>query len=469
MTLNKIQKVMLETDVVQKIDKIDGLESSLADIVTVNVKKYSHLVVNGDWADAIQTAINENSKVFIPPGTYLVSKPIIVGTQKEIHGAGGNLYLSQTIIKGEVATMGENKSIFQCLPTGATNNVQSIKIKGIKFLGDNQSVQWSTLNTSTDSGVNGIDVAGTTQGVTIEDCSFVRLKRGIAQRNEGNYTDKITINKCFFSVCYRAIGDLITTVPLSLIDSFIYDCYDWIVCERINVVNTSFNNSSFSFEYCGIKGKYISVDGGWFEGGNNHISTADYVGGSIFAKGVFFSTSYSALGNTKHHFRVGNQGKLIFKSCRLATNNRIASFVSITDWSKVYIEMDGNEINTDQWADSQNPYTLGATIVRDGKLYKGNIEQSEIYTGIHQGGTAIASGTKINSFHHVRGIRLFNPTFKIKNSSADTYQTGFLELILTGANDGAGADQAYFQKVVIAKGMGSVWSVVSPAMDGSQL
>ena len=57
-------------------DRIDETNEQLSDIATVNIKNFSHLVVGGDWTNAIQSAINtmkDHDVLLIPSGKYNVT------------------------------------------------------------------------------------------------------------------------------------------------------------------------------------------------------------------------------------------------------------------------------------------------------------------------------------------------------------------------------------------------------------
>jgi len=65
------------------VGAIQNDRSQLANIVTVDINKFSNLVVADDWSDAIQSASDSltlGGTVLIPMGVYNVSKPIIIKT-----------------------------------------------------------------------------------------------------------------------------------------------------------------------------------------------------------------------------------------------------------------------------------------------------------------------------------------------------------------------------------------------------
>lgn len=75
-------------------NKIPSIQSSLNNMVlhtkgSINIFEYSHLVVDGDWSNAFNTAIqeNENFEIIIPDGEYLIKSPIIVNKTVKLRGA----------------------------------------------------------------------------------------------------------------------------------------------------------------------------------------------------------------------------------------------------------------------------------------------------------------------------------------------------------------------------------------------
>ena len=66
---------VLETITLSKIAEWDSKSSN--DLI-INLKKYQHLVVDGDWTYAIQEALNQRGTIFIPHGEYIISSPLIV-------------------------------------------------------------------------------------------------------------------------------------------------------------------------------------------------------------------------------------------------------------------------------------------------------------------------------------------------------------------------------------------------------
>lgn len=66
---------VLETITLSKIAEWDSKSNN--DLI-VNLEKYQHLVIDGDWTYAIQEALNQRGTIFIPHGEYTISSPLIV-------------------------------------------------------------------------------------------------------------------------------------------------------------------------------------------------------------------------------------------------------------------------------------------------------------------------------------------------------------------------------------------------------
>ena len=57
----------------------------------VSVKLYEHLVVDGDWTNAIKTALNNHKNVLLPKGVYNISDTIVLGYYQALKGVGREL------------------------------------------------------------------------------------------------------------------------------------------------------------------------------------------------------------------------------------------------------------------------------------------------------------------------------------------------------------------------------------------
>lgn len=60
-----------------------------------NLINYSHLVSNNDWTTALQTALNQNDLVYVPPGTYKIGE-VNLKSNNEVVGAGNSTIFVST-------------------------------------------------------------------------------------------------------------------------------------------------------------------------------------------------------------------------------------------------------------------------------------------------------------------------------------------------------------------------------------
>ena len=68
--------------------QLENVNTQLADIEKYNILKYSNLVIDGDYSNAIQTCLEENSICFLPKGDYTVKSTISIKTGQMLYGAG---------------------------------------------------------------------------------------------------------------------------------------------------------------------------------------------------------------------------------------------------------------------------------------------------------------------------------------------------------------------------------------------
>ena len=151
------------------------IESKLRDVVSVKDFGAIGDGVNDDTA-AIQAAINAAPVVYIPPGTYLISAPINVGTtgtlgNKKIYGAGPR----STTIKATHAT-------------ATLQNKQShywIEFEDFRFDGNNIATVGISLGIP--SGGTGSAAYDTLTNVHIINCVSIALELNSIQYTEVNY------------------------------------------------------------------------------------------------------------------------------------------------------------------------------------------------------------------------------------------------------------------------------------------
>lgn len=138
-----------------------------------------------DDTDALAAAVQEAGEVFFPPGTYRVSRPILVPSHARLFGTGTPSTLRITAV--DPTAVDTNYHAFQ-VPDGATD----VRFEGLRFLGENAPFVPVNINQSA-----AIDVAGTTAtDITVSDCVFEDLW-GFSVHNGGT-SSRVTVTGCAF-------------------------------------------------------------------------------------------------------------------------------------------------------------------------------------------------------------------------------------------------------------------------------
>lgn len=294
--------------------------------------------VTDDTAAIVQALATAKSVVF-PPGTYLVTSTINIGTQRVLKGEypQANLGLdAKSTIFARIADIGDGNAIFQASASGST---QAITFENLSFRGD-KTVDASALSTMDATGLVGVNVRGVKQGTQFLNCAFSNLKSAVRDDiGSDNYLDKITFSKCFFTGMYLALK-VNPTAGLSVDNCYFDECFDWIETTReVHLNSTRFNNTSFSSETCQIKARSIVADNVYFEGGNRWFRPTEY----LSVRGSYFSESFSASGSTKFSCQLVNGNvTLNFEGVRVGTNTRLIDFSSGSDPATTTVRLVAN-------------------------------------------------------------------------------------------------------------------------------
>lgn len=138
-----------------------------------------------DDTDALAAAVQGAGEVYFPPGTYRVSRPILVPSHARLLGVGTQSTLRITAVDPTAAAT--NYHAFQ-VPNGAVN----VSFEGLRFRGENAPFVPVHNNQSA-----AIDIAGTTAtDITVSDCVFEDLW-GFSVHNGGTST-RVTVTGCAF-------------------------------------------------------------------------------------------------------------------------------------------------------------------------------------------------------------------------------------------------------------------------------
>lgn len=420
----------------------------------VNAQAYGLDPSMTDCGPLIQELLETHGTLFIPKGTYWIRTPIVIPTQSKLYGESGQYFnAAKTLFRSNVADLGEGVAMV-ILNEDDDTNVQDIHIENIMFRGDG-TVSGSNLSAAVDSGVIGIDVTHVKDHVMIRNCSFRALKRAIATRSgQEDYTAQIYLDNIHISNCYRAI-EVNTTTPLSILNSDIRECYDWIDAIRVSILNCTFNNSSFGQDRCSIQAEVISCIGSWFEAGNNYLDISGHTDGKIFATGNIFGAAQGSSGGVKHNTRFGDNACIVLIGNESAVNNRIGHGAAVTDWSTVSIQLFGNEFPTYDWDQSgTDPRNEGAGFLSFDKTRREVANFSGFFqTRLHLTNYVAQEFGPVNSLNAQSSYVLTFP-------SAGTGARYWIKLHLSGTNNGAGGATAYYDEYVITKAHGNTWSAI---------
>lgn len=396
-----------------------------------------------DWSPAIQAAIAAHTNVSLGARTYAVRQTILGRTGLHLSGSSGALFAShRTMLRGYAAGIGAGGAILRLNALMLDTDTQDISVQGINFRGDDSS----------EGGTLGIDVAMVKDHVMIRGCSFRDLGRGIGQSAGPDYTAQVYVDDCHFAMCYRAIEAHLTT-PLSVVHCDVRECMDWIHAARVLVIGTTFNNSGFTLEHCGVRGQQVTVIGGWAEGGNRQVSCIGYTGGRISVTGMRMGSAYSQNGATKYHLGLGEGAKVSLRGVIGTTNTRRASFGVIADWAAISWEQEACTFPTSSWdsAVAENPATHAGYYREDGDIRGADLSrparlQFGRFSGVEMARRAIAS----------------QPSY-VATFPALGNETAWIKVHLSGTNNGTGGSARYYGEYVVHKAFGTTWGVLHVA------
>lgn len=366
-----------------------SVESKLQDIVSVKDFGAKGDGVTNDTA-AIQAALNSAKSVFFPRGQYNITSTLIVGQNARLVGelpqSNGQASPNEVLIYGTVENIGDGNPLVRLHAGTYTANQsvqtrrQAIVIENIAF-SSNKSVDYSNLSATTSNGVTGVDVSSVKDGLEFIQCSFSRMAYGVRQYTLEPYLDKVTFTRCHFTLLYTAI-ECGPTAGLSLDNTWIYDCYDWVNAQARNnsipvpspstlhsnrgaevFANAStFQNSSASSNYACISANAITAIGCWFEGGNNWLNPTYFAR----AESCYFSEAIPVTGSRFSILPAGNSCTIVVNGCRIGSSTRIINFENVTDKKTISVTCIGNYNGTNFSEPSQINTHLSAGLDYEG-------------------------------------------------------------------------------------------------------
>lgn len=428
-----------------------------------------------DDSEAIQAAITFSKTLYFSEGNYLITKPLTYSTQSKFKGSYSAMAYGKqsTILIKRDSWSGA--SLFQ--REDNTTPSQAILFENLSFAGY-ADIQYNNLSDAEDIGVSAVDVSYIRDGVEFIGCSFKNLGTAVNQISSAGYLGFIVLRDCHFDKCYRAI-DARPTTGLFLDGVRIYDCYDWIISNKVFMDNASFNNSSLSSESCGIHADFVTGNGCWFEGGNRWISGDLSTSKELYFKfeQCYLSESYSSQGYSKFAVGVPNDvshAVIIFEGCKMPINTRLTDFAlnnTQLENCKLVIK-DCTRVRDLYGADSGKI----ATYVRNGLEYEGSgNEMGGSYSDVNinssftrKGSVSSIEGIGVLGYKVGTGVSLdFQNNLLTGHTPYSTTEVGFAKFTLVGNGDGAGTNSAYYTEFVVAKGYDDTgWALYLNGSDG---
>ena len=170
--------IQLQDNIDAEVTAREQADTQLLNSVIASVKNYG---AKGDGVtddtNAFITALAENNTIFIPKGTYLISKPIIVAPSKTLIGEN-NEY---TILKASNFTT-ENYDILE--PSSQTIVLNGI-ISCVAHAWQNRGAQIINLKIEGDTNCWGILFYNQATGSTVKDCHIDNCAIGIYNERNG--------------------------------------------------------------------------------------------------------------------------------------------------------------------------------------------------------------------------------------------------------------------------------------------
>jgi hypothetical protein len=294
--------------------------------------------------------------LFFPIGTYRISSTIQrmefsrwVGEAPQSNENGAGDVTPEVIIFGTRANIGDGNPFLRLCPSNDAGS--SFVTEWISFQSD-YAVDVNDLDgldtANPNGGCVGVNIDHAKNGTEFINCSWRNLKIAIQQSDTDPYCDKVTLARCHITRCRLAI-DADPTAGISLVDSFIYDCGDFIDClTDVSSINCSYNNSSDAGDACQISARMIVLIGGWVEGGNNFINPSK----SALVQGLRTSEMLSA--GLKYLIRPQGDNVMVeVRGTRIPTNTRLLNYADISDLKTLSVLAVGN------WRDPTDTGTQG--------------------------------------------------------------------------------------------------------------
>ncbi|ODZ63184.1 hypothetical protein [Vibrio parahaemolyticus] len=346
------------------------------------------------------------------------------------------------------------------------SSYQSIMFDSMSFAGY-ANISASDLQNAEDIGVSAIDVSYIRDGAIIRNCNFEFLRDAVNQLSTAGYLGFCVIDNCHVRNCYRAF-DCKPTTQLTVANSRIYDCYDWIVSNTVLLSNVSFNNSTFSSNLCSIHANNIHSLNCWYEGGNNWFDLSQATrAASLVVHGGHLSEAFSDLGYRKSMVNLNHTlpNVVEFKGgIALPTNTRVFNSYLADDWSDVTLLLSSISNIGDLWCLDN---TTLDDLIFNGLDYEGVGNSSR--SGYVDNLINDSFFDKSSSFRAIgvlaskttsTGVTLNVSTNKAGGASSSSLdRNAFVTLNLVGNSNGAGGTSIYAVQFSLLHGYGTAWGL----------
>lgn len=361
---------------------------------------------------------------------------------------------------------------------------QSVRFEGISVRGY-ANISFNDLENAEDIGVHAFDLTTIRDGCEIVDCAARHVSH-FAWNNPTpsvGYLGFTSIRGCHLLECHTA-SNLRATTGVSMENTRIYDCYDWIFSNKITLNNVSFNNSSYSQENCSIHSPWIHATGCWFEGGNkwfNQQGAGDGGGGNAFSSfwkldQCYLSETFSSSGSSKFMFGLSSNinAYVEINSCNFPLNTRVFNRGDNENLSGLTLEMKGCSDVRDLWGASSSsiPEMTSAGMKYRGvgnqprDTYNVSMLNSEVNTKLYsvsawgQGNVGINIGSGVSTVN-------IDVDYIGRATPVDSSVISMAKFAVCGNLNGAGSSSAVYGEFTLVKGFGdSGWRITGTGAEG---
>lgn len=421
-----------------------------------------------DWA-ASQACVNAGVKLvqFDTNGNYVFNQPLKYDPQTTFYSPASGISYSSAraaTIKIQRESWDGSDAIFS--KRNRESSYQAVIADGLSFIGY-ADISYNTLSAAEDIGVSAIDISYIRDGVILRNCAFDRLGMAAQQISKTGYLGFCVIDNCHITRCYKAFEGYPTT-RLTILNTRIYDCYDWISSNTVLLVNVSFNNSSFSTENCGIHADNIHSLNCWYEGGNRWFDTSNcQFASSIKIEGGFMSEAMSANGSTKLIFKPNWDQKQYIEisgGLSLPENTRLFAGDLNSKWFNVTLKMQSCRNIGSNWSLTNG--TLESFLYA-GLNYEGESNSArDGYTDPHLNSVMKSTSAVFDEIGvtpkltTAAGITLKVSIDKARSTSQYSVdRNAFVTINVLGNSNGSGGSQIFALQFSLLHGYGTNWSL----------